>query len=179
MSALKPVSLSGSTGLCGRSMNGHFLAAPQLCSGLHPSPSAHALGALTPGVAQAWGSWPRLSPWPVIGWRIGLWSVWANKTWGSVCWWLLGQRLLHFPERISRSLFSPWARITMLVIYSCLTNYLKTLALHNRYLLPHSFWGPGIQKYFCWMALAQRFFWGATVPWGLARAKDRPPSSLD
>lgn len=36
-----------------------------------------------------------------------------------------GKRLLHFPERISEAYFSPWARIIMLVIYSCLTNYLK------------------------------------------------------
>lgn len=146
ISAMKPISLSGPTVLCGRSMNGHFLAAPQLWSGLHPSPSAHVLGALTPGVAQARGYWPPLSPWPVIGWRIGLWSVWANKTWGRVCWRLLGQRLLHFPERISRSIFPPWARTTMLVIYSCLTNYLKTWWLYtadNYYL---SFWGPGIQE---------------------------------
>lgn len=134
ISALKPVSLSGPTVLCGRSVERPLLGSTPTWSGPPPSPSAHTLGHWLPGVAQARGYWPPLSPWPVIGWRIGLWSVWANKTWGrGLLEGFSGTKASSLSWRISRSIFSPWARITTgsyLFLFNKLSQNL--VALHNR-----------------------------------------------
>lgn len=63
------------------------------------------------------GHWPQesgpgqrllASPEPLaslLSWRIGLWSVWANKIWGRVCWRLLGKGFFTFLKEFLEAYF--------------------------------------------------------------------------
>lgn len=122
--------------------------------------------------AQARRLLASLSPWPVIGWRIGLWSVWANKTWVKGLLAASGTKASSLSWKKFKYIFS-LGKDNYVSYLSRLTNYLKPSGFTQQIIITSQFLrarNPGI------ILTAQRLFWGALSPevWSEARIGLQP-----